>query len=180
MPETPKIAPQLPTPTIPPQISQPLQKVAQALPQIPPVSKLTHPSKLKFIIFPLAIILGIGTGYLLNSYFSAKSSITAVTNIDSSKIKVGDVVGADNDKAFPDNAEGVLEKGGLDGEGSHKLLRSGGASQTAYLTSSIVDLDAFVGHRVRVWGETFAAQKAGWLMDVGRVEVLELNAAKPE
>jgi len=67
----------------------------------------------------------------------------------------------------------VIEKNGFDGEGTHKLLREGGESQTAYLTSSVLDLDLFVGHKVEIWGETFAAQKAGWLLDVGAVKVLD-------
>ncbi len=66
-----------------------------------------------------------------------------------------------------------MEKGGLEGEGSHKLIRPGGDDQTVYLTSSIVDLDKFAGHKVKVWGETFSSQKAGWLMDVGKLKVLE-------
>jgi hypothetical protein len=32
---------------------------------------------------------------------------------------------------------------------------------------------------VKVWGETFKGQKAGWLMDVGRVKVMEVNAQPP-
>ena len=58
-------------------------------------------------------------------------------------------------------------------------MRPGGESQNVYLTSSVVDLDLFVDHKIRIWGETFSAQKAGWLMDVGRVEVIELNVEKP-
>jgi hypothetical protein len=96
-------------------------------------------------------------------------------------LKVGDIVGVDEKSGnFTDTAEGVLDKGGLNGEGSHKLLRPGGKSQTVYLTSSVIDLDQFIGHRVKIWGETFAGQKVGWLMDVGRVQVLELNAPTPE
>jgi hypothetical protein len=34
-------------------------------------------------------------------------------------------------------------------------------------------LNEFVGKKVRVWGETHAGKKAGWLMDVGRVEALD-------
>lgn len=30
-----------------------------------------------------------------------------------------------------------------------------------------------------IWGETFKGQKAGWLMDVGRVEVVNTSATKP-
>jgi hypothetical protein len=47
------------------------------------------------------------------------------------------------------------------------------------MTSSVIDLDPFIDHKVKIWGDTFAAQKANWLMDVGRVEVVELNAQKP-
>ena len=58
-------------------------------------------------------------------------------------------------------------------------MRPGGPSQNVYLTSSVVDLNLFVDHKVQIWGESFAAHKAGWLMDVGRVKILELNAPKP-
>lgn len=88
-------------------------------------------------------------------------------------IVVGDVVGVADEKSFRDTTEGTLETGGIEGEGSHHLTRPGGDSQTVYLTSTIVDLDLFVGRKVKVWGETFSAQKAGWLMDVGRVQVLQ-------
>ncbi len=121
------------------------------------------------------ILLGIATGYGLNLVFPSAPSFTNTTS-GTNNLKVGDVVGVKDDKAFKDTTEGVVEKGGLNGEGSHKLVRPGGPSQTVYLTSSVVDLDEFVGTKVEVKGETFAAQKAGWLMDVGRVKVLELNA----
>lgn len=102
-----------------------------------------------------------------------------MSEVTKSGLKAGDIIGSADEKTFRDNATGVIEAGGIDGEGSHKLLREGGPSQTAYLTSSVVDLDEFVDHKVEVWGETFAAQQAGWLMDIGRVKVLELNAPKP-
>lgn len=96
-----------------------------------------------------------------------------------SGIAAGDIVGVKDETAFHDHAEGVLVEGGVGGEGSHHLLREGGESQNVYLTSSVVELNLFVGSKVTVWGETFSAQKAGWLMDVGRVKVLELNAKPP-
>ena len=65
-------------------------------------------------------------------------------------------------------------------EGSHVLLRPGGASQTVHLTSSVTDLEKFVGMQVRVWGETFRGRSAGWLMDVGRVEVIKTVGTAPE
>lgn len=61
--------------------------------------------------------------------------------------------------------------GGVDGEGTHHLVRPGGDSQNVYLTSSVVDLNQFVGKTVKVFGQTFATQTAGWFMDVGRVEL---------
>ena len=50
-------------------------------------------------------------------------------------------------QTFRDEAEGTVEKNDdLDkyAQGTHKLLRPGGESQTAYLTSSVLDLDEFV------------------------------------
>ena len=79
-------------------------------------------------------------------------------------------VGSTN-KTFKDVAEGTLQKGGIDGEGTHKLIRPGGDSQTVYLTSSVVDLSQYEGKKVKVFGETQKALKEGWLMDVGKVEV---------
>ncbi|MBI4999411.1 hypothetical protein HZB97_01420 [Candidatus Gottesmanbacteria bacterium] len=114
------------------------------------------------------ILAGIGTGFFL-SQRGTGISLTGRPKI----IKTEKMVGSTDVATFRDQAEGVLEKGGIDGEGTHKLIRSGGESQTAYLTSSIINLDDYLGKKVRVWGETFAAQKAGWLMDVGRVEVLQ-------
>jgi len=32
---------------------------------------------------------------------------------------------------------------------------------------------------VKIWGETFKAQKAGWLMDVGRVEIVNPDGEAP-
>ena len=128
----------------------------------------------------LIVVAGVATGYGLTKVKGLpgqglKSSQEAV----SQGVQVGDVVGSKDAGAFRDTVEGVLVRGGVDGEGTHHILREGGPSRNVYLTSSVVNLDPFVDHKVEVWGETFAAQKAGWLMDVGRVEVLELNADKP-
>ena len=81
-------------------------------------------------------------------------------------------MGIKDKKTFKDNAEGILRDGGIEGEGQFHLERPGGISQNVYLTSTTVDLSQLIGKKVRVWGETFSAQKAGWLMDVGLVEVL--------
>lgn len=118
----------------------------------------------------LVIGLGVVSGYLLSQREGGAVKIGEKGSINKETSK--GVYGSENEEIFKDVAEGKLEKGGIDGEGSHKLIRPGGKSQTVYLTSSVIDLDKFVGKKVKVWGETFAAEKAGWLMDVGRLKVL--------
>lgn len=118
----------------------------------------------------MIILAGILTGYKLAQ---KNQGLPAVSESGKPKfVKSQKIIGSTS-REFKDSAEGVIEKGGIDGEGTHKLQRSGGESQTAYLTSSVLDLDQFVGKKVRVWGETNKAQKAGWLMDVGRVELYD-------
>lgn len=129
----------------------------------------------KIIPVIVVILLGISSGYVLSHFGPISSSKTTVTSpTTAGGVKVGDTFGSSDEKSFKDSAEGVLEKGGINGEGSHKLIRPGGDSQTVYLTSSVIDLDDFVGHKIKIWGDTFSARKAGWLLDVGRVKVLEL------
>lgn len=127
---------------------------------------------LPFLAIVLVIVLGIFAGFFLSgrkNFLSPGLSGTVPTE----KIIKGSEFGSNDTEKFKDTATGVLESGGLDGEGTHKLTREGGPSQTVYLTSSVLDLDQFVGKKVQIWGETFQAQKAGWLMDVGRIKILE-------
>ncbi len=135
----------------------------------------------------LAIVLGLGTGYIvaaitkpaevlpLASTTDNKTGTTATTTI-----KVGQVFGSKDASAFKDSAEGIILAGGIGNEGSHHLVRAGGASQNVYLTSSVLDLKMFENTKVKIYGETFKGKKAGWLMDVGRAEVIELNAPLPD
>lgn len=138
-----------------------------------PVKQFDQPAKgpktLLVVVF-VVIIVGAGalTGYLL----SGKGGGSKLLSAPGTEQK-GKEVGSTDNQTFKDTATGVIEKGGLDSEGTHKLIREGGPSQIAYLTSSIIDLDQFVGKKVQVWGETFKGQKAAWLMDVGRVKILE-------
>jgi len=140
------------------------------------------------ILSIVAIVAGIGTGYGgFKLQTKASSGVRNTTGqsgeiqqiAEKESVSVGDVFGVNDAETFKDSAEGYLEIGGLDGEGSHKLLRPGGETQTVYLTSSITDLDEFDGMEVKVAGETFKGQKAGWLMDVGRVEVLKIKGKAP-
>ncbi len=132
----------------------------------------------------IAMILGTGTGFgahtFMNKNQTSNNEVSGVTaQLPTDKVKNGDIFGSTQDN-FSDQAEGYLQGGGIDGEGSHSLLRPGGVSQTVYLTSSVTDLSSLEGMQVRVWGETYKGVKAGWLMDVGRVEVLDVNGTIPE
>lgn len=143
-----------------------------------PSAPKKRPQVLLFIIS--ALVLGVSSGAALKIMTSGsggfgRTSSGIKTPDNSSNIKEGDVFGAKEESGFPDKAIGILEEGGLDGEGTHKLLRPNGPSQTVYLTSSILDMDEYVGYKITVWGETFSAQKAGWLMDVGRIKIEELS-----
>lgn len=123
------------------------------------------------IMFGLIVVLILGAGVLTGWILSGR--VTGPLQLAPGAEQKGSEVGSTDVKTFKDTATGVIEKGGLDGEGTHKLIREGGPSQTAFLTSSIIDLDQFAGKKVQVWGETFKGQKAAWLMDVGRIKILE-------
>lgn len=122
-------------------------------------------ARIILITYVLLVVFGVGTGYLLTQKRGNGSTSSKGEPITSNK-----VVGVQDASTFKDCASGKLEKDGVDGEGTHKLLRDGGPSQTAYLISSVIDLDQYVGKNVKVCGETFAAKKVSWLMDVGRLE----------
>lgn len=124
--------------------------------------------RIMFAAYAVVVVLGIGTGYLLAARGGGSGLAATPTSVKTDKVE-----GISDTKTFKDSAEGVIEAGGVDGEGSHKLIREGGPSQTAYLVSSVIDLDEYVGKRVRVWGQTMAAKKVSWLMDVGKIERLE-------
>lgn len=137
------------------------------------------------VLLSFVIVLGgIFTGYALRRVVVAKpssqggiASSTSKTALDQDmEVEVGVVYGSDQEDSFVDEVEGILLEGGVGGEGSHHLQRPGGVSQNVYLTSSVLDLNLFLGHKIHIWGDTFAAQKAGWLIDVGKVKPVELNA----
>lgn len=128
-------------------------------------------STVTLLVFLIIVSLGIFTGYFLAGN-SSKASTTDTSTISSTQVKKGDVFGSNDTKTFKDSAEGIMRKGGIGDEGAFHLERPGGESQNVYLTSSVVDLSKFVGRKVKVWGQTNSAEKAGWLMDVGRLQLL--------
>ncbi|PJC28217.1 hypothetical protein CO054_01295 [Candidatus Shapirobacteria bacterium CG_4_9_14_0_2_um_filter_39_11] len=142
----------------------------------------TRKLRLKEILLPAGIILviilaGGITGWFLANRGGLPVGPTQIKQLTGGAelIQGPKEVGIKDVETFRDTAEGKIEVNENSNipEGSHKLIRPGGASQTAYLTSSVVDLNQFLGKCVQVWGETFAAQKVGWLMDVGRVKILD-------
>lgn len=122
-----------------------------------------------------AVILGIVSGYggtFLSSSGSA-SKTNSATGDGERSADAKDSAGIMDKETFKDQAEGVLKEGGFEGEGSFHLERPGGDDQNVYMTSTTVDLSQFLEKEVRVWGATFATEKAGWLMDVGYIEVIK-------
>ena len=118
----------------------------------------------------LVVVAGVLTGWFLSGNKpSAKTESTPVEGTKQSETEAG----LTDESLLPDNTEGKLVEGGIEGEGTHHLEREGGPSQNVYLTSTVIDLQSFVSKKVKVWGETLSAIHAGWLMDVGKIKVIE-------
>src|ERR1700722_2027642 len=153
--------------------ASPQSTTAGQQPVMRPISSPKHGvSSLKvLLVLLLMIILGTGVGYGA-SFFSAKTGTSLVpAALNPNAPTKGKIYGNGDTSIFKDTAEGVLQNGGDQGDGEYHLVRTGGPSQYVYLTSSTLDLSQFVGSKIKVWGQTKSAQHAGWLMDVGRVEV---------
>lgn len=155
-------------------------------PEMPQKGSVSMKKKMPLVLAGVAIVAGVLTGLGAQRLAAQSGIVPGVTSgpvplsqVAGEIINNGDVFGVPDEQTFKDSAEGYLQIGGIDGEGSHKLLRPGGDSQTVYLTSSITDLNKFDGMQVKVWGETFKGQQAGWLMDVGRVQVINTQGAAP-
>lgn len=124
------------------------------------------------IISFVVVLLGLSAGYFL-SKTSLPGGASESNDVTSSDVTVTEnEAGMGDDSSFPDVAEGILVEGGVKGEGTHHLERPGGASQNVYLTSTVINLQSFVGKKVEVRGQTLSAINAGWLMDVGKVKVI--------
>jgi len=131
------------------------------------------PSKatLMMVVGAAAVVLaGVTTGWLISGRpgisGSAKEAAPGATTSATE-------AGIADEATFRDSAEGLLVEGGIEGEGTHHLDRDLGEEKYVYLTSTVIDLESFVGKKIQVWGETISARKAGWLMDVGKVKVID-------
>lgn len=124
------------------------------------------------IIIVVIVSVGIFTGLVFSS--RSKGAKIAASRASISEENLTGEQKKSFNQTFRDSVEGTVEKNDqLEkyAQGTHKLIRPGGEDQTAYLTSSVLDLDEYVGKKVKVFGETFGSSQVGWLMDVGKVEV---------
>lgn len=121
-------------------------------------------NKILLIVLAVSILSGIGTGYFLSKKSSGPASLPVIMEVKNA---------TQDTKTFRDFAEGEIrpietKDSSQYSEGTHILEREGAYPVT--LTSSVVDLSLYEGKKVKVFGETQKALKAGWLMDVGKVE----------
>ena len=149
-----------------------------------PSTPIQNKSPLSLTVVGVCLILAVAIGFWASRLFpfsktdnkialtSQQQAISTDSISSTSQIQAGKLYG-DTAAVFKDSATGTIEKGSINGVGTHILNREGGASQRASLTSSVVDLDLFIGKKVEVKGETNDSNKAGWLMDVGSLKVLE-------
>lgn len=122
-----------------------------------------------FIVGAFAVvILGVTSAWLVSSKLMNKSAVAA----PGAKVTSTEAGLLDANTKY-DNATGDLKDGGIGNEGTHHLERDGGPSHFVYLTSSVIDLSSFTGKKVQVWGQTLASKKAGWLMDVAKIQVVQ-------
>jgi len=117
----------------------------------------------------LVVIAGVGSAWLISGKMMVGGSNPSTLG---TKIISGEVGILDSNIKYA-NAVGVLKEGGIGNEGTHHLERDGGPSQTVYLTSSVIDLQGYVGEKIEIWGETISSKKAGWLMDVAKIKIIK-------
>lgn len=132
--------------------------------------KSAAPKIIQILIILIILVVGVGTGLIFSS--RAKSQQLAQTLPTDTPLSSAQKQNVQT--VTRDTAEGVIQKNDKfeqTAQGQWKLIRPGGDSQTAYLTSSYMNLDQYVGKKVKVYGETLGSEKVGWLMDVAKVEV---------
>lgn len=121
----------------------------------------------------LIVLAGIGTAWLISSKanIGTKSGSEAAPGVKVTSTEAGKL----DPNIKYDTATGILEEGGIAGEGTFHLARNGGgSSKDVALTSSTINLDSFLGKTVEIWGETISSTRpGGWLMDVAKIKVAE-------
>ena len=154
-----------------PQVLSPEKPVGDK-PLVKPIPKHAFSKTSLFITLGAFLIVsaGVATGWFLSGRSVTTTGgqpqvSTQITNTPSE-------AGIADASTFRDSAEGTLQEGGISGEGTHHLDRGLGEAKYVYLTSTVIDLDLFAGKKVQVWGETIKGKTAGWLMDVGKIKVI--------
>lgn len=137
----------------------------------PSVQPASMPKKNIIIIATFIILLGFATGFGLAQVKGKGQASTTTTAVNTTSDSAPKSVGVKDKSVFTDKTEGMLKKGGIEGESAYHLERPGGVSQNVYLTSTTVDLSLFQNKKVKVFGQTINSDKAGWFMDVGAIEV---------
>jgi len=148
-------------------------KVVKQPPTVGVVKKLPISPKTKMttiVIGVAVILLGVGSGWI----FAGKGSSNSKA---STNVRVADETSVSQDgvdeSLFPDTAEGELKEGGLNGEGTHYLDRGLGEEKNVALLSTVLNLDNYIGKKIEIWGNSVTSPQVGWLMDVGKVKILE-------
>lgn len=136
------------------------------------IEEMKTPSKNLYLMLGAfaVVILGVAGAWLISSKLMGKSN--APIAAPGAKVTSTEAGMLDPTVKY-DNATGDLKDGGIGNEGTHHLERDGGPTHFVYLTSSVIDLSSFVGKKVQVWGQTLASKKAGWLMDVAKIQVVQ-------
>ncbi len=131
-----------------------------------------QPNRKPIVLLVGLVLAGLVTGYGLYTWKNQGTVNIAGKNVE--VVQTAGEEGVKDASTFKDTATGDLKEndGKITDEGTHVLVR-GAVSQNVYLTSSVVDLSKYVGKKVQIWGETFQGRTAGWLMDVGRIKVVE-------
>jgi len=140
----------------------------------PVVKKLPEESNkpLYISLTVVIVLLGLLTGWLIAQITTGNARAVATETPNTEKVTTSENIQNESDQ-FPLIGEGTLEDGGNEGDGTHKLIRTGDGN--VYLLSTVLSLDSFVGKKVQVWGKTLTAtnESTGWLVDVTKVKLLE-------
>jgi len=153
---------------------EPKQREVEQITQ--PLNKKSSVSKINKVVPLILLLLIIAAGAISGLFLSSTGRKSENESTISEQENLTPEAKQSFTQTFRDEAEGEIEKNDeLDkyAQGTHKLIRPGGEAQTAYLTSSVLDLDEYVGKKVKVFGETFGSSQVGWLMDVGKVEITQ-------
>lgn len=119
----------------------------------------------------LIVLAGVGTGWVLSGKVLGDTEVSQKTSPGATETKKE--AGITDESVFSHEVEGLLVEGGIEGEGTHHLERGDDPSKYVYLNSTVINLQNFVGKEVKIWGETISSAHAPWLMDVGKIKVIE-------